>query len=127
MQKDFNKWNDLKKSLEISNSEVFANRREVWWSHLGINLGSEVCGKNNPFERPVLVLKVFTKTLLLIVPLSTQDKNTPNHIKIKTDSVVSYAMVEHIKVISTKRLSRKIARLDKKTFDEIYEKVKRLL
>lgn len=36
-------------------------------------------------------------------------------------------MVEHIKVISTKRLSRKIGKLDRENFDDIYSKIKQLL
>ena len=127
MHKDFDKWNTLKKKVEETQVEVFANQREIWWSHLGINIGSEVCGKNNPFERPVLVLKVFSKNLILVAPLSTKIKDTPNHIEVRIGQNVSYLMVEHIKTISTKRLSRKISRVENEIFAEIYKKYKSLL
>jgi mRNA interferase MazF len=127
MYKDFDKWNTLKKKVEETEVEIFANKREVWWSHLGINIGSEVCGKNNPFERPVLVLKVFSKNLILVAPLSTKKKATLNHIEVRVGENISYLMVEHIKTISTKRLSRKISRVEKEIFVNIYKKYKDLL
>lgn len=127
MRKDFDKWNILKKSIEDTNLEIFANQREIWWCHIGINVGSEVCGKNNPFERPVLILKVFTKNLVLVAPLSSKKKETENHIEVRVGKNVSYLMVEHIKTISTKRLSRKISKMDKTVFFEIYQKCKELI
>ena len=127
MLKDFDKWNILKKKVEDTPVEIFANKREIWWSHLGVNIGSEVCGKNNPFERPVLVLKVFSRNLILVAPLTTKMKDTPNHIEVRVGENISYLMVEHTKTISTKRLSRKISRINNATFDEIYKKYKNLL
>jgi mRNA interferase MazF len=127
MEKDFDRWNNLKKRIENTNLAVFANKREIWWCHLGINVGSEVCGKNDPFERPVLVLKVFTNNLILVAPLSSKHKETKNHIEIRVGEHTSYLMVEHIKTISTKRLSRKISKVDAETFAEIYRKYKELL
>ena len=94
---------------------------------MGINIGSEVCGKNNPFERPVLVLKVFTKNLILVAPLSTKYKETENHIEIKTPNGTSYLMIEHIKVMSTKRLDRKISKINEGLFEKIQKQYKALL
>ena len=53
MQKDFDKWNSLKKIFEKENRELFAHPREVWWCSLGVNLGAEIDGKNdsNDFKK----------------------------------------------------------------------------
>ncbi len=126
MNKDFKNWNILKQEIEKSEVEIFANKREIWWAHIGTNIGSEVCGKNQPFERPVLILKVFAKNLILVAPLTTKFKNTKNHIVIKVGENTSYLMVEHTKTISTKRLSRKISKLGETIFSEIYKKYKEL-
>lgn len=45
MLKDFDNWNILKKKIETDRDEFFCNRREIWWCNLGINTGSESCGK----------------------------------------------------------------------------------
>lgn len=124
MKKDFDNWNILKQEIEVTDKIVYANKRDIWWANIGINIGSEICGKNNIFERPVLVLKIFTKDLILIAPLTTQKKETKNHIEIKFDDKISFVMLEHLKTISTKRLSRKIRKINKEEFDKIYKYMK---
>ena len=55
-----------KKKIEINNSNKyprFFKEREIWWASIGSNVGSEEDGKNNDFERPVLILKKFNKDL----------------------------------------------------------------
>jgi mRNA-degrading endonuclease toxin of MazEF toxin-antitoxin module len=106
---------------------VFAHVGDIWWSHVGVNLGSEICGKNQPYERPVLVLHAFTNTLLLIAPLTTKNKNTNNHVKIIFRKTTSFAMLEHVKTISTKRLSRRMGRLDKDIFRKVCVKYKEII
>lgn len=56
--KDFDTWSKEKKTLEQEghDSLVF-HEREIWWCSIGINVGDEQDGKNERFERPVLVLK----------------------------------------------------------------------
>ncbi|MEN9604992.1 MAG: hypothetical protein RJB39_677 [Candidatus Parcubacteria bacterium] len=115
MYKDFDRWNILKKKIEVRNS-IYTHKREIWWCYLGINVGSEICGKNEIFERPVLIVKVFNKDVALVIPLTTKNKGVVNHIKLSVTNVDSFAMIEHMKTISTKRLSRKITKLDPKEF-----------
>lgn len=42
---------------------------------MGVNIGYEEDGKNEKFERPVLILKKFNQYLILVVPLSSKIKN----------------------------------------------------
>lgn len=127
MQKDFDKWNILKKKIENTNLKIFANQREIWWCHIGINVGSELCGKNNFFERPILVIKVFNKNTIKIIPLTSKEKQGKYYFKLNFNNIKSYASLSQIKTISTKRLSRKISRLDKKQFRELVEVYKNSL
>ena len=58
MEEQFDNWNNLKKRLHRGTTPIYANTREIWWCSFGFNVGTELFGKNELFERPVLVLKV---------------------------------------------------------------------
>lgn len=122
MYKDFDKWNELKKKVE-GRVAPYAYQREIWWCYLGLNIGSEVCGKNEFFERPVLILKIFSKDNLWVIPLTSKNKNISNHIPIYVNKDNSFGMIEQIKIISGKRLTRKISKLDQATFNAVQREV----
>jgi hypothetical protein len=65
MKKDFDGWIKKKKSLHESSKEkaAYFYEREIWWCSIGINIGFEQDGKNEHFERPVLVLRKFNRFL----------------------------------------------------------------
>ncbi len=71
----FIKWAKLKIRIHVSEVEpVYFKEKDVWWASLGINVGHEQDGKNESFERPVLVFKKFNKHMLWVLPLTSQDK-----------------------------------------------------
>lgn len=121
MDKDFDKWNVVKKNLENTRLEVFANTRDIWWCSLGLNVGTELCGKNEVFERPILVIKVFNKNTLKIIPLTSKEKHGKYYFELHFNDIRSFASLSQIKTISTKRLSRKIGRLDQNQFNELID------
>src|SRR6185369_4104731 len=71
--KRFDDWNHKKKQLEsrILDESFFFLNREVWWTATGVNIGKEMDGKNDNFERPVLILKKFDEDNFLGLPIST--------------------------------------------------------
>jgi mRNA interferase MazF len=77
MHKDFNRWNEDKKTIERATFIDFVHMREVWWCTLGVNLGREQDGNEEFFERPVLVIRKFNQDMVLVVPLTSQPKRTP--------------------------------------------------
>ncbi|MES2023693.1 MAG: type II toxin-antitoxin system PemK/MazF family toxin [Patescibacteria group bacterium] len=124
-KKDFDKWNKEKRSLDTKENFPYANEREIWWCSLGVNVGSEIDGKNDNFERPIVVLKVYNKDMLLVLPLSTKYKNNPFYFKISiSDGKHSYAILSQMRIISSKRLIRKIERLPENSFGEIIKAYK---
>lgn len=130
----FNKWNEFKKNLQKSERSVYAYPREVWWCSLGINLGSETNGKNENFERPVLVVRVYNKEMMLVIPLTSREKQDKFHFSIPVRSVDSITGIEETKnayvkltqarVISSKRLARKIDTIPEEFFDGVREALK---
>lgn len=86
---------------------------------MGINIGVEVDGKNGKFERPSLILKYINKDMVLVLPLTTRQKADKNHCPIVTAGIASFAKISQVKVISTKRLLRKISTLDEGEFKKV--------
>lgn len=121
--KEFDDWNKNKKLLEQMQGKAYAHPREIWWCSLGINVGAEVDGKNENFERPVLVIKVYNKETLLILPITSKIKEDRFHYKItynkRQRALSAYIKLTQARVISNKRLLRKVDTLDPKVFSEI--------
>ncbi|HLD76903.1 MAG TPA: type II toxin-antitoxin system PemK/MazF family toxin [Rickettsiales bacterium] len=74
MIKDFDIWNKLKTKLDSKPTPPSFKEKEIWWCSLGINIGHEENGKNQLFNRPVLVIRKFNKHIFLGIPLTTKIK-----------------------------------------------------
>jgi mRNA interferase MazF len=127
MDKDFDNWNIVKKQLEQTGRIFYAHPREIWWCSLGINIGAEINGKHENFERPVIIIKVYSKESLIALPLTTKEKNDIFHYKIDTEEKTVWVKLTQTRVISTKRLIRKVDILDKSSFDVLLLKWEELL
>ena len=75
MLKDFDKWNTQKKELDIRKEEFFFKDGEIWWCSVGVNIGSESCGKGETFRRPVLVLRKLSSTAFIGIPFLRSQKS----------------------------------------------------
>jgi len=129
MQKDFDNWNKEKKltdSKEIG-YDFFYYPREVWWCSVGVNVGVEADGKNENFERPVLIIKKFNKEMFWGIPLTSNEKTGEFYQKIKHDEGISWASLSQIKTFSTKRLLRKIGMIGEEEFEIVHEKMRKFL
>ncbi len=70
----FQSWFRLKVHLHTLQSEKLFKDGEIWWCSVGMNIGEEIFGKGIRFERPILILKKFTKNSFLGLPLTTKNK-----------------------------------------------------
>jgi hypothetical protein len=77
MEKDFNKWSKLKIKLDQRSAVPTFRQREIWWCHIGLNIGDEENGKSEKYHRPILVIKKFNRNIFLGIPLATQVKDNP--------------------------------------------------
>lgn len=125
--KDFDRWNEKKKICNKKPSIVGVHEREVWWVSLGLNIGIETDGKNEEFERPVLVLKRFNIEMIWILPITSQIKNTTFHQNFTLQGMEYYAALTQIRTVSTKRLLRKSGTIPKKDFRNIRKRVMSIL
>ena len=127
MPKDFDGWNTIKKKVNKIEFLDFIHERELWWCSLGVNVGFEQDGKHDNFERPVLILKKFSNYIALVVPISTKVKNRPYHFPYMHDGQEYSALLPQLRLISTKRLLRKIYMMDSAIFMIIKQAVKDML
>ena len=117
--KNFDSWNETKKSIHAGESPEFVNEREIWWCLIGINVGDEEDGKNNQFERPVLVIKKFNRQIVLAVSLTTKLKDNKYYFQFTHDGIQFAAMLSQIRLVSTKRFTRRIRKINQDLFTEI--------
>ena len=108
MEKDFDAWNEEKKYRDRRDlpADFFVHEGQVWWSVLGLNIGVEMDGKHDSFERPVIVLRVFNTDMILIVPLTSTLKRSPFYHRIRFRDEERSAVLSQLRVSSTKRLKR---------------------
>jgi mRNA interferase MazF len=121
MQKDFRKWSVLKKQIHETDEHVFAHPREFWWCSMGLNIGAETDGKNENFERPVIVMKVYNRETLLVLPITSKQKDDQFHYKIQTSHKIICAKLTQSRVINSKRLLRKVDVLGEAEFESLKE------
>ena len=128
MEKDFDHWNELKKRVNAAEGLPLYHAREIWWAHLGLNVGYEQDGTGPAYERPVLIIRGFSPYVCLVVPLTTSKKRDRFLI---TAGVVedkqAAAIVSQIRLIDTRRLINKVGTLERALFDPIRKAARKLL
>ena len=127
--KNFPLWLQIKEQIELETTGyvLYPKERQIWWCHLGCNIGVEVDGKNDNFTRPALVIKKFGGDLLWVVPLTTTPRSGMFYYPISFNNIICFVMLSHLREISSKRLTRKITRLSPEEFAVITEKVSSLI
>lgn len=128
MKKDFDSWNENKKQIQEKSESKLYHEREIWWCALGVNVGFEQDGSGATFQRPVLILKGFSRNICLVIPLTTSLKKHYLRVSVGTvDGKQASALLSQPRVIDTQRLVNKIGFLDKEIFSRIRKAAKDLL
>src|ERR1700730_9929996 len=110
MQKDFDRWNQKKKKLDADIEPLYFREGEIWWVHLGVNVGYEIDGKKTNFARPVIVLRKYNKYSFLALPLTTHGTSSPAKLAVRNVAgKQAFAVVSQLRNIDSRRLYQKIA------------------
>lgn len=113
----------IKHDLGSAKGPNYFNEGEIWWAALGKNVGSEIDGKSERFSRPVFILKRYSPDTCLILPSTTQiEVGKYYHYSIQIGSVPSVLVLTQVRTVSTKRLLKKIQKVDQKTLESIKAK-----
>ena len=128
MQKNFDRWNKEKKNLEKTSSEILVfHEREIWWCSIGINLGDEQDGKNELFERPVLVLRKFNNKIAWVLPMSTKKKEGIYYHSLEHGGKTFSVILSQLRLLSVKRFRRFVRKISPHQFGIIKDKVVAIL
>ena len=121
-------WTKIKLRVSQKSSEnVYFYSREIWWANIGSNIGFEQDGKNFDFSRPVLILRKFNKNMLWVLALTSKNKsgNYFHNLYCKNENYTF--ILPQLKLVSSKRLIRKINKISIDYFEVIKNKIKEFL
>lgn len=138
---EFVKWIKVKVKVHLKDNSLLSYKeREIWWANFGLNIGSEQNGKNEDFERPVLVLRKFGHSLFWAVPLTSKLEERPYKlafdykdyfINITGDLIITnkngFLVLNQMRALSSKRLIRKLGVVEEENFNMIKDKIKCIL
>jgi mRNA interferase MazF len=119
-------WFKVKIELELSRRprKIFFSEGEIWWASIGSNIGHEEDGKNEKFERPVLILRKFSDHLILAIPLSSKHKHNRYYFRFLINNQYSSALISQIRTLSSKRLIRRMGVMGGTDFNKIRQRIK---
>jgi len=102
---------------------IYFREKEIWWAALGKNIGCEADGKNELFERPVLILKKYSKEMCFILPLTTQIKSVRPWYQalVLIDGKDNAINISQGRVISCRRLLRKMTVLSDGDYEMVFD------
>ncbi len=128
MHKEFDRWNQKKKAIQIASIDsVFFKEQEVWWCSLGANVGFEQDGKGESFRRPILIIKKFNQHLVWAVPLTSQPKEGIYYVPCELpDGTARQAIISQTRPIDTKRLIDKMGRASDESFKAIKKAIRNM-
>lgn len=127
MEKDFRTWHNKKEKVDEKDSRVFFHEREIWFCHLGANVGFEQDGKGENFGRPVIVFRKFNKEVFWGVPLTTREKGGKFYLQIHFgDNELRKAILSQLRLLDAKRLYQKVGMIDIETHKALEEAITKL-
>ncbi len=126
MTKDFDKWNKLKKAIEEREPPDFRTG-DIWWCSIGANLGYEEDGKNQQFERPVLVVRKFNKQLFWGVPLTSKVREGQYYYTVELFGEKRTLIISQLRILSSRRLLRKMHKISDSRLKEIQKNIDSVL
>ncbi|MEK7564920.1 MAG: type II toxin-antitoxin system PemK/MazF family toxin [Patescibacteria group bacterium] len=132
MKKDFQTWHNKKSQIDDIEKRPFFHEREIWFCHLGANVGFEQDGIGEDFLRPVLILRKFNVYMFWALPLTKPKKENNKkeiyYFKFSFGSgTESLAILSQIRTVDARRLSYRIGEINQKDFVGLTEKLKALL
>ena len=125
--KNFLEWFQLKPKLDNRNHKTpFVSQRQIWWCHLGENIGTEISGKSSQLTRPVIIFKKLSRHTFLVIPTSTKIKTGSWFVFFTHQNIDMIACLHQIRVIDYRRLQTLIGEIDTDDFQKVKNGLKSL-
>jgi len=126
MEKEFDKWNEIKKETNAEKPRLYTVR-EIWWGRLGANVGFEQDGSGRLFLRPIVIMRAFGPNICLVLPLTASKQR--HHLRISVGEVQgkqASALLSQMRIIDTRRLVEKVGFMNQQTFAQLKKALKDL-
>ena len=127
---DFENWNNEKQKIdnEEYSTENFPQIGEVWMGAVGKNIGFEQNGVGSNFSRPLAIVKKFNNKMFWVLSLSTKQKKLDFYYNFKDPNGHNSSIIlAQLKLVSLKRLKRKMFNLSETDFKNILDKLRKYL
>jgi mRNA interferase MazF len=125
-KKDFTDWMRIKSYIHNNGSQNRLGYKEgdVLWCSIGANVGFEEDGKHRLYNRPVLVLRGFSREIFFGIPLSTTARRGKYYFEFTLSGKTSVALLSQARVLDIARCvngkrKAKIGRVDRATLEKI--------
>jgi mRNA interferase MazF len=118
----FGYWTEIKIKIHLQDRVLYFKEREIWWVNIGANIGFEENGKNDNYERPIIIYKRFNQDMIWAIPLTRSYKEGRYYYRL--DGLKSTALLSQLRMMSTKRLIRRMAIVDVDSFEKLNRKMK---
>jgi 8-oxo-dGTP pyrophosphatase MutT (NUDIX family)/mRNA-degrading endonuclease toxin of MazEF toxin-antitoxin module len=117
---NFKRWIAVKQKVH-ENQQYYPkfNEGDVWWVSVGENIGSEIVGKGSVYTRPVLVLRKFSSSMFLGIPLTSKEKGGDWYVEFKNQGETGYAVLVQVRTFSARRLYTRMYQMDEMDFAKI--------
>ena len=126
--KDFDGWNEIKKEIHSNGENKFYQPRDIWWCSMGLNVGTESDGKGREYKRPIVAIKGFNKESFLGIALTGRKLEGKYYLFLgKVEDREASANLSQIRIFDTKRLVKKIGKLERNKFDELIDRIIKLI
>ena len=127
MEKDFDKWNGIKKIINSEKNHPKFSNGEIWWCSVGVNVGLEQDGKGEMFRRPVLVYRKISSDIFIGMPLSrTYQRNERFSETVIVGKKITHVLISQVRLFSVRRLDSMIVKIPDNVYERIILKTKNL-
>lgn len=109
--KKFDKWFLIKPKLDELQKYPSFQEGDIWWCHIGENVGHEECGKGDKYLRPVIIVKKFNHRIFYGIPTSSKIKNLPFYFQINLKKQTVSVLLSQMRIFDVKRLFYKQTRV----------------
>jgi mRNA-degrading endonuclease toxin of MazEF toxin-antitoxin module len=104
-------------------NSIIAPGRVEFLIAVGVTVGVEIDGKHTTFERPAVILRKLNNQMTWILPVTSQEKDSPFYQRFTYGDKTYYAALTQLRTVSTKRFLRKIGMISPEDFARMQSRV----